>query len=131
MYKHIKESDIMLDLEKQIKEWCNEYGLNPECISVEYKWINNHTLGICYFKWGAKQLGRCSIVYITDVFSNYTLASKAVLWHEFCHAELWITEDESEGHSDRWVGKLWRKPILFILDCIYTKILFAFVKHKS
>ena len=119
----------MLDLGKQIREWCREYGITDDVIYPSYHWIDEHTLGITYFKHDIVQCRICNI-RITDVFKDYELASKSVLWHEFCHAEVWIKEGKTDGHGSAWNGRLWRKPILFILDYIYTQILFAIVKNR-
>lgn len=120
----------MLDLAKQIKEWCNEYNLNLNDIMVEYSWIDSHTLGKTSPRADYSPYRRWSKITITDVFKDYDIASKTVLWHEFCHAEVWIKEGKTEGHGDRWVGRLWRKPLLALSDYIYTNILFLFLRHK-
>lgn len=119
----------MLDLRKQIRKWCIEYKIDCDDIIPIYQWIDEHTLGITYFK---RDIVGCRIcdIKITDVFMDYEIASKAVLWHEFCHAEKWLKDGKTDGHGNAWNGRLCRKPILFILDYIYTQILFAIVKNR-
>lgn len=115
-------------LQEYIEKWKKEYSIEQATITASYKWINSHTLGLTHHKNDVN--GRYNTIDITDVFENHSIASIAVLWHEFCHAEVWIKEGVSDGHSNRWVGRCWRKPILYLLDLIYTKILFEICKHK-
>ena len=119
-----------LNLKKQVEEWGKEYGVYYDDIHPTYTWIDNHTLGVTLFKSGYNYIDRSCIIKITDVFIDHPVASKAVLWHEFCHAEVWIKDGKTEGHGDKWNGRLWRKPILALLDTFYTQILFMFLKHR-
>lgn len=123
------ENNYMLDLNEQIREWRREYCITEDVIYPTYRWIDEHTLGVTYFKSDIIQCRICDII-ITDVFKDYELASKAVLWHEFCHAEIWIKYGKTDSHSSAWNGRLWRKPILALLDYIYTQILWLCVKNK-
>ena len=90
----------MLDLRKQIRKWCIEYKIDCDDIIPIYQWIDEHTLGITYFK---RDIVGCRIcdIKITDVFMDYEIASKAVLWHEFCHAEKWLKDGKTDGHVMR------------------------------
>lgn len=112
-----------------LKEWCKEYGnMDINLLHIETKWIDDKTLGLCTFKNTDGK--KWCILNVTNLLHNYPLAYTCVLWHEFCHAELWIKEGKSDGHGDGWVGRCWRKPLLYILDLTYTKILFEILKLK-
>ena len=118
---------------KWIDLWCKEYDIeDPETIDAVYDWINDETIGLCTFHYGDAHMPRWCWIQITDVFKGYPLVTKCVLWHEFCHAEIWIKEGRSDGHGWEWNKRLWRKPILYILDNTYTKLLFAILKsHRG
>lgn len=119
-----------LNLKKQIEEWGKEYDVNCEYVEPTYTWISKNTMGLTSFRVKPDTKLRGCFIKITDVFIDYPFASKSVLWHEFCHAEVWIKEGKTEGHNDKWNGRLWRKPLLALSDYIYTNILFLFVRHK-
>ena len=119
-----------LNLKKQIEKWGKEYNVNYDYIHPTYTWIDKHTIGVTLFKSEVNKKDRSCIIKITCVFINHPIASKAVLWHEFCHAEVWIKEGKTEGHGDKWIGRLCRKPLLTLLDGVYTHLLFMFLRHR-
>lgn len=99
--------------------WCAEYGIERSMIKESYAWIDKHTMGqtIC-------KSGHC-VVIVTSIFQDRPIAARAVAWHEFCHAEKWLRDGSSDGHGLQWLKRLWRKPILFLLDFTYCNIVFA------
>lgn len=113
-------------LEEYIKEWGREYDVDPSRITVQYNTIDDKYMGLTTFSHsGALCIAK---IDINKVFEDRALAAKCVLWHEFCHAELWVKEGKSDGHGDGWMKRHWRKPVLALLDYVYAKVLFAFLK---
>ena len=119
-------------LSKSISEFCKEYDVPREAIDDRYmtdSQLGHNIIGMTWFKWSPDIEPICTLGVI-EWFAKYPLATHAVAWHEFCHAESWIKSRESDGHNKRWIGRMWRKPLLYILDSTYVDILFLILKAK-
>lgn len=119
-----------------ITPWAKEYGVDEEGLCTYWSdALGKHTLGRCNYLYGDRlpdgTTRRVARIDVTDLFEPYHLATKAVLWHEFCHAEKWVKDGTSDGHGKAWNVRCWRKPLLMLLDLTYTKVLFALCKRKT
>lgn len=55
------------------------------------------------------------------------LTQRAVLYHEFCHAEAWY-EEQAKGHTDPWIKRWLRKPVLSLVGAFTST--FWFIKYQ-
>ncbi len=115
-------------LQELIKEWSTQYGVDHTKIQSCYSNLGNHLLGLTSYPSRDPRTAR---IQVHEFFEDYPLASKSVLWHEYCHAEKWLKDGRTDGHGSAWLGRCWRKPLLTILDLFYTQILFIKYKLKK
>lgn len=124
-------------MESTIQSWSDQYGVNADDITTEYFDLGAHVLGLTTFKYDKTTVlpdgkyRRIALIQIHELLKGESLAVKCVLWHEFCHAEKWLKDGTSDGHSSGWSDRCWRKPILFLLDCTYTNFVFWRAKAKK
>ena len=110
-----------------LNKWCVEYDIEvcniEPCITDRLKEFNY--LGLTTFKYDTFDIRYC-IIEISDVIKNEFLFT-SVLWHEFCHCEPWIKDGISDGHGDKWLRRLWRKPVYAISQWI-AKLVYGDIK---
>ena len=111
-----------------LNDWCNQYEVPIERITFGYDELGDHYLGMSYHKWRKDE--RITDIRINVILIRYRLAVMAVTWHEFCHAEKWIKDGQTDGHGDAWSRRLWRKPFLAFYSMLPAKIVFAYAKLK-
>lgn len=117
-------------LQDLIEGWCDEYGTDASRIMTQYSNLGQHLMGLTTFKHNEK--GECTaLIDVHTCLEDHPLAVKAVAWHEYCHAEAWVADGQTEGHGDKWNSRRWRKPVLVILDIFYAKVLFAFIGGRK
>lgn len=101
-------------------DWCEEYNISNdivfklvdgEYIYYEFDGKLTKCLALTYYK--KTENIRWNYIEILNRMTNEFLAT-SVLWHEFCHCEPWIEDGISEGHGDKWLRRLWRKPLYAI-----------------
>ena len=115
-------------LPELIEEWSAQYGVDHTSIQSRFSNLGKHLMGVtCY----PLTVDRTAKIQVHEFFEDYPLAAKSVLWHEYCHAEKWIKDGKMDGHGTAWLGRCWRKPILTILDMLYTPILFIRYRTKK
>ena len=100
------------------------------CHTYVLKWSVEYGIGIGDIRFGGytRKLpddigGRCyyflfdgernATIYIPERIIGKHCLCKVALWHEFCHAELFIKTGRM-GHSWRWFLKTLRKPHMFL-----------------
>ena len=107
----------MASLHKYILQFCNRYGVPPERIDIDYvpkeKLGNGLYLGMCWYKW-TPEIEPCAYIGVHEWFNRHAFVSKSIAWHEFCHTESWILSKRSDDHNSKWVGRVMRKPFLFL-----------------
>lgn len=103
-----------------IAKWTIEYDV-PGTIEVYYEDLGRKLEGITYY---SKDLAK---IYINNRFAEHEIAVTGVLWHEYCHAEKWLKDKTTDGHSSAWYKRLMRKPI-YALYSFYATLLFTFVR---
>ena len=116
------------NLQYQITEWCNEYGIDPKRVIVKgYANLD----GDSKTRW---TLGRCSYRYSSAPYSDIYLGERfekrklgwletSVLYHEYCHAETYLEDGEANGHDKVFHAKRRRKPKYWIGDFV-AKLLY-------
>ena len=82
---------------------------------------------MCYYHYGnyhedTQTWDRFCVIQVSEKLKKSNLASKAVSWHEFCHAEPWILYGKDDDHRIPWIKRVLRKPILFMFGEIYSLI---------
>lgn len=113
-------------LAKSLKGFCNEYDIDWADIYYDYEpaqYMSGY-LGICRYKYHNDRSRYC-IIGVRDIFEPSTIASHVIAWHEFCHAEIWIKNGTTDGHSVAWIKRVMRKPLTFIGGEFY--LLFAYL----
>ena len=110
-----------------LKKWCEEYGINPETVHwCGYKDLNGTTMGECHYmcKPYHHPWYYCEI-YLDIKWKNRPLGwlEESVIWHEYCHAEAYLEDGESDAHNDHWRDLRKRKPKYLIGDWV-AKFLF-------
>ena len=101
-------------ISKYLDQWIEEYQV-PGTITlfVDDKLV---PLGITTFS-----KDHCDI-FLKAELTTSRFAFNGVLWHEFCHAEIWLKEGRTEGHTTPWVKRMLRKPI-YIIGSIYAQFI--------
>ena len=121
-----------IQLTSQAVNWAKSYGVDPTgFVGLWSDEIGDNIMGLCSYHYdGARRYVK---LHVTYRFKEYPLAAKCVLWHEYCHGDKWVKEgkDDPSAHGSAWKDRCWRKPILFILDYTYCKILFLKLRIKG
>jgi hypothetical protein len=72
----------------------------------------------------------CAIVEISNAIPDDTLTQRAILWHEYCHAEQWLATAELSDHGADWLKLLMRKPALALWDRCVCPFLWGLVYQR-
>ena len=104
----------------KISDWQKEYDTPGyiEVIDMELKSV----LGYTIFHKDLASI-RMNNVLLGSVFA-YT----STLWHEYCHAELWLKGSKNPGHTNKWIKLMARKP-WYVIGCVYSQ--FYYKLHKK
>ena len=103
----------------KIYEWQKEYNVPGE-IGYEERYMSK-MLGYTSFSKNRAD------IHINNVLHDKGFALTSIQWHEYCHAELWLTGDNHPGHTSKWYALMARKP-LYCLGCVYAQILYKVIK---
>lgn len=116
-----------MSLQSMVENFCDEYGVDSSRISIDYGELDKNTLGLCSFM----RLGsEChSLITISRRLKAYPLYTKATVWHEFCHAEVWVRDGYSDGHSTAFGKRLFRKPFLWLIDVWTSKLAWIYIRE--
>lgn len=107
------------DLYKKLDYWEYDYCV-PKEILADFT-ILKDKLGITkFYKYDNGDYW--SYIYIKEYLKVHPFAYTSVLWHEFCHAEVWVRYGYTDGHSTAWVKRMLRKP-WYVIGCIYAQII--------
>ena len=112
-----------------IEKWKREYIDDPQnLLSITfagYKELaitNGFKMGYINMQWGKDRKG--NIVYMNgkiylddDCIKCPTYFTKAILWHEFCHAWDAFTKIHVD-HCSKFQRKKWKKPMYAIADVL-------------
>lgn len=98
---------------KALVQWCKRYDIKVGRVSFDgyTSCLPSDIGGRCYYYYMDYQ--RNARIKIHEKIKNRCFLTKVALWHEFCHAELFIKKGET-GHNYKWYLKTIRKPILFL-----------------
>lgn len=105
-------------------EMLEALGLSEDDVTVVHDLLKNSVLGETRFEYGPPR--HCQIILQPRLMS-YPTMNETVLWHELCHAEPWIHEGRTEGHSWPWVMRMLKLPTLALYDLV-VGLLWHFVK---
>lgn len=100
--------------QNQLDLWNIEYGLKDYSLFEGYANFDEYrTLGKIYF---GRDIGDSNRIVIKNKFVGRSLATKAILWHEFCHHRDCIVNN-CHDHCQKYFKKyLWEKPLLALID---------------
>lgn len=102
------ENDKEIMIEEQLDKWCIEYGLDPErVVFMGYTDLGDY-LGIYSHNFvGASE------IWLDDCMEDMKLGwlETSILWHEFCHAECFLTGHFYEHHDGLFQEKMKQKMI--------------------
>ena len=102
--------------QEQLALWVKEYGLKFEPYFMGYVQYPDDPscMGKCYFH--TKNEGYYNSINIKLKFVGRSIATKAILWHEFCHHRDCIVNN-CHDHCTKYFRKyLWEKPLLALID---------------
>lgn len=105
------EDDKEIMIEGQLDKWCIEYGLDPErVVFMGYTDLGDY-LGIY-----AHNFVGASEIWLDDRMEDMKLGwlETSILWHEFCHAECFLTGHFDDLHGELFQDKLERKMIYWL-----------------
>lgn len=108
----------MIGFDNMIDEWYKRYGIDRDDVLWRYGLFDKpKTMGrTTYLNQHYAVIHRWAVIWISETFRNRPLMTKAILWHEFCHAEQWIKHGMSDHHGVGFLRRQLRKPVLFLLD---------------
>ena len=116
--------------EEYLKEWCKEYSIDFYNLISEYRDLGKSTLGLTTFKREYGISNRIAIISINTRLEKHPFLTTPVLWHEFCHAEVWIKEGKSDGHSDKFTSRMLRKKLLWFLDVLVVPLCWIKIRYE-
>ena len=100
--------------------WRYCYNVPKGCIFIKFSKLYK-LLGVTTFKTD-KSKNNIAQIELKAHLMNYPFACKSVCWHEFCHAEVWVRDGYTDGHSTAWVKRMLRKP-WYVIGCVYAQII--------
>jgi len=101
--------------QNQLDLWNKEHDLTfPSYFEGYVNFDDSTTLGKIYYR--CHPSGEYNQIVIKNKFVGRSLATKAILWHEFCHHRDCI-ENACHDHCTKYFKKyLWEKPLLALID---------------
>lgn len=101
--------------QEQLESWTKEYDLKFSPWFAGYvQYSDSRTMGKCYFHDFHNH--NYNTINIKVKFVGRNLATKAILWHEFCHHRDCVVND-CHDHCTKYFKKyLWEKPLLALID---------------
>ena len=122
----LQESILLIVVEKQPYTW-EQSQLNQWEVETQGK-VSNMISFTGYDKLGGS-LGLCTRytnnsfkIQLSERIENSYIASKSVLWHEYCHAWDYMVNGHM-GHSMSFL-KLWFSKPIYVLQMFYDAIMF-------
>lgn len=103
-----------------LDEWCYNYDVPKGYIGATFMKLHK-LLGVTSFSYNEEK-DNIAQIEIKEYLRNYPFACKSVCWHEFCHAEVWVRDGYTDGHSTAWVKRMLRKP-WYVIGCVYAQII--------
>ena len=101
--------------------WCYSYNVSKGCIDAKFMKLHK-LLGITSYDYVFYHKKRIAKIEIKEYLRIHPFACKSVCWHEFCHAEVWIRDGYTDGHSTAWVKRMLRKP-WYVIGCVYAQFI--------
>ena len=112
--------DTMTDYETMLRT----LDMSEDDVTVCHDLLKDTVLGETRFEYGPPRHAR---ITLQPRLGDYPAMEDAVLWHELCHAEPWVHEGKTQGHSWPWLVRLFKIPELALMDMI-VGLLWLFVK---
>lgn len=101
--------------QSQLENWTKEYELDFCPWFAGYvHYSDATTMGKCYYhEWHWQYY---NAINIKVKFVGRSLATKAILWHEFCHHRDCIENGCHDHCTEHFKKYLWEKPLLALID---------------
>ena len=102
-----------MDCTRILVKWCKHHHIAPGLLSFEgyTNELPEDIGGRCYYF--ETESRRTASIQIPEKIRYHCMLCRIALWHEFCHAELFIKKGLT-GHILRWYLLVLRKPHMFI-----------------